>query len=86
MVGCGICFPCAEALALADQGRQSGTANSVSGFATFTIAGLVSPIPGLLGIAGPTALAVVLLATSATALVGAVLLNQAAPPRTRGAT
>lgn len=82
MLGCGGCFPCAEALALENQGSQSGTANSVSGFATFAAAGLVSPLAGLAGIADATPLAIVLLATSAAALAGVVFILRSEPTRT----
>jgi MFS transporter, DHA1 family, multidrug resistance protein len=70
VAACGGCFPCAAAIALADQGAQSGTATSVYGFATFAAAGLVSPVAGLIGISDATPLALVLLATSATSVVG----------------
>jgi MFS transporter, DHA1 family, multidrug resistance protein len=70
VAGCGGCFPCAAAIALDDQGAQSGTATSVYGFATFAAAGLVSPVAGLIGISDATPLALVLLATSATSVVG----------------
>jgi len=78
LAGCGGCFPCAEALALKDQGGQSGTANSVSGFATFTFAGLVSPLAGLVGIADATPVAVVLLTTTTTSLACVGLIIRSA--------
>jgi MFS transporter, DHA1 family, multidrug resistance protein len=71
VAGCGGCFPCAEGLALHGQGEQSGTASSVHGFATFGAAGLIAPVPGLIGVTGAGPLAVVLLATSVTAVIGA---------------
>jgi DHA1 family bicyclomycin/chloramphenicol resistance-like MFS transporter len=74
VTGCGGCFPCAEALALGDQGGQAGTATSVHGFATFTVAGLASPVAGLVGIANATPVALVLLTTSLVALLGTGLL------------
>jgi DHA1 family bicyclomycin/chloramphenicol resistance-like MFS transporter len=69
VAGCGGCFACAEAIALDNQGDQSGTASSVYGFATFTVAGLVSPLAGLVGITDSTPVAVILCATSAISLV-----------------
>jgi len=80
VAGCGGCFPCAEALALSGQGGQAGTATSIHGFATFTIAGFASPVAGLVGITNATPVALVLLATSVTSLLGSGLLLQA--PRT----
>jgi hypothetical protein len=81
--GCGGCFPCAEALALAHQGDQSGTASSVHGFTAFTVAGLVSPLAGLVGIGNVTPVATVLLTTSATALLSVGLLLRSIPGRER---
>jgi DHA1 family bicyclomycin/chloramphenicol resistance-like MFS transporter len=78
VAGCGGCFPCAEGLALHDQGEQSGTASSVHGFATFGAAGLVAPLPGLIGVDGAGPLALVLLATSATAVIGAARMARPA--------
>lgn len=80
VAACGGCFPCAEALALGGQGGQAGTATSIHGFATFTIAGFASPVAGLVGITNATPVALVLLATSVTSLLGSGLLLQA--PRT----
>lgn len=47
---CGLCFPCAQVLALANHGEEAGTAAAVTGSANATIAGLVSPIPGIIGL------------------------------------
>jgi DHA1 family bicyclomycin/chloramphenicol resistance-like MFS transporter len=77
VAGCGGCFACAEAIALDGQGGQAGTASSVYGFATFTVAGLVSPLAGLVGIADSTPVAAVLVATSAISLVGVGLIVRA---------
>jgi DHA1 family bicyclomycin/chloramphenicol resistance-like MFS transporter len=74
VAGCGGCFACAAGLALHGQGTQPGTATSVYGFATFAVAGLVSPLAGLAGITDATPVAVVLLATSAVSLAATGLL------------
>jgi DHA1 family bicyclomycin/chloramphenicol resistance-like MFS transporter len=71
---CGGCFSAAAGTALGGQGDQSGTAASVYGFATFAAAGLLSPVAGLVGIPDATPVAVVLLATSSTALAGVALI------------
>ncbi len=77
VTGCGGCFSAAAGAALAQQREQSGTAASVYGFATFAAAGLVSPLAGLVGIANATPVAVVLLVTSSTAMVGVALIVRA---------
>jgi DHA1 family bicyclomycin/chloramphenicol resistance-like MFS transporter len=74
VAGCGGCFAGAAGIALDDQGAQAGTATSVYGFATFAVAGLASPLAGLAGITDATPVAVVLLATSVTSLVGVGLI------------
>lgn len=84
VAGCGGCFACAAALALHDQGAQSGTATSVYGFATFAAAGLVAPLAGLAGITDATPVAVVLLVTSAISLAAAGLLVRGRRAQTVG--
>ncbi|WP_433726624.1 Bcr/CflA family efflux MFS transporter [Actinoplanes sp. CA-051413] len=95
VAGCGGCFAGAAGLALHGQGAQSGTATSVYGFATFAVAGLVSPLAGLAGITDATPLAVVLLATAAVSLTAAGFLlragaaqatSVAVPPVTRSSS
>jgi DHA1 family bicyclomycin/chloramphenicol resistance-like MFS transporter len=95
VAGCGGCFAGAAGLALHGQGAQSGTATSVYGFATFAVAGLVSPLAGLAGITDATPLAVVLLATAAVSLAAAGFLlragaaqatSVAVPPVTRSSS
>jgi MFS transporter, DHA1 family, multidrug resistance protein len=78
VAGCGGCFACAEAIALDNQGGQSGTASSIYGFATFTAAGLASPLAGLVGMADPTPVSIVLLTTSAVSLAGVGLIIRSA--------
>jgi DHA1 family bicyclomycin/chloramphenicol resistance-like MFS transporter len=77
VAGCGGSFPCAEALALDGQPGQAGTASSVHGFVTFAAAGLIAPLAGLAGIADAAPVAAVLIGTSGTALLGALLLTRA---------
>jgi MFS transporter, DHA1 family, multidrug resistance protein len=74
VAGCGGCFACAEAIALDKQGDQAGTASSIYGFATFTVAGLICPLAGLIGIVNPTPVGVILFTTSAIALAGVGLI------------
>lgn len=49
ILGTGFTFPSVQVLALAKHGAQAGTAASLLGAATFTMAGLVSPVVGWLG-------------------------------------
>jgi DHA1 family bicyclomycin/chloramphenicol resistance-like MFS transporter len=46
----GFMSPCIQVLALANHARAAGTAASVSGFTTTILAGLVSAVPGILGL------------------------------------
>jgi DHA1 family bicyclomycin/chloramphenicol resistance-like MFS transporter len=46
----GFMSPCVQVLALAAHGRAAGTAASLSGFTTTILAGLVSAVPGILGL------------------------------------
>jgi DHA1 family bicyclomycin/chloramphenicol resistance-like MFS transporter len=50
----GVCIPCVTGLALAPHGAEAGTAASLLGAMNFTVAGLVTPLVGL--IATPDAL------------------------------
>jgi DHA1 family bicyclomycin/chloramphenicol resistance-like MFS transporter len=50
IMGTGFMFPCVQVLALASHASQAGTAASLLGFATFMMAGLISPVVGWLGI------------------------------------
>ena len=50
VASCGLCFPCAQVLALANHGQEAGTAAAITGSANAAIAGLVSPIPGIIGL------------------------------------
>jgi DHA1 family bicyclomycin/chloramphenicol resistance-like MFS transporter len=54
ILGTGFTFPCVQVLALASHGAQAGTAASLLGFATFMMAGLISPVVGWLGIQSAT--------------------------------
>lgn len=50
MLGAGTCSPCLGVLALADHGNEAGTAAALVGAANFGLAGVASPIVGLIGI------------------------------------
>ncbi|WBU36899.1 multidrug effflux MFS transporter [Homoserinibacter sp. YIM 151385] len=50
LTACGFTFPCVQVLALANHGKEAGTAASLLGAVNFGTAGAVSPIVGALGI------------------------------------
>lgn len=67
----GFIFPCVQVLALINNGAQAGTAASLLGAVTFGLAGIVSPLVGLLGegIESATPMALVMASCIATAMV-----------------
>lgn len=50
IAACGFGFPCVQVLALNGHGHEAGTAASLLGALNFGIAGIVSPIVGILGV------------------------------------
>lgn len=68
---CGFTFPCVQVLALDRHAREAGTAASVLGALNFGLAGLISPIVGLFGIANAIPMGSVM---ACTALVSVFLL------------
>ncbi|MES1212837.1 MAG: Bcr/CflA family drug resistance efflux transporter, partial [Leifsonia sp.] len=66
---CGFCFPIVQVLALAHHGQEAGTAASLLGAVNFGIAGLISPIVGVLGISSALPMAQVMVVTLIVALV-----------------
>ncbi|MGV8884549.1 MAG: multidrug effflux MFS transporter [Microbacteriaceae bacterium] len=50
ILSCGFAFPCQQVLALAGHGGEAATAASLMGAVNFGLAGLISPLVGLLGI------------------------------------
>jgi DHA1 family bicyclomycin/chloramphenicol resistance-like MFS transporter len=50
IAACGFGFPCVQVLALNGHGHEAGTAASLLGALNFGIAGIVSPIVGVLGV------------------------------------
>jgi DHA1 family bicyclomycin/chloramphenicol resistance-like MFS transporter len=79
ITGCGFCFPIVQVLALAHHGQEAGTAASLLGAVNFGLAGLISPIVGLLGISSALPMAEVMVATLIVALLSLWLLVR---PRT----
>ncbi len=64
ITACGFGFPMVQALALVNHGSEAGTAASLLGAMNFGLAGLLSPIVGLFGIANAVPMGSVMAATS----------------------
>jgi DHA1 family bicyclomycin/chloramphenicol resistance-like MFS transporter len=79
ILGAGFTFPSVQVLALAKHGAQAGTAASLLGAATFTMAGLVSPVVGWLGVGSPGPMGAV---QAACVLLAAAALWLVVRPRT----
>lgn len=72
MTACGFTFPCAQVLALDRHPEAAGTAASVLGAANNGVAGIVSPLVGLVSAAGITA------GSMATVMIACAILAIAA--------
>jgi DHA1 family bicyclomycin/chloramphenicol resistance-like MFS transporter len=68
ITACGFGFPCVQVLALTNHGKEAGTAASVLGAMNFGLAGAISPIVGLFGIADAIPMGSVMAATAAVAI------------------
>ncbi|WP_022901887.1 multidrug effflux MFS transporter [Humibacter albus] len=64
ITSCGFGFPCVQVLALNGHGAEAGTAASLQGASNFAIAGLISPLVGLLGVASAAPMGIVMLGCS----------------------
>ncbi|MEO8528039.1 MAG: multidrug effflux MFS transporter [Pseudolysinimonas sp.] len=71
---CGLCFPCVQVLTLANHGSEAGTAASITGAANAAIAGLVSTIPGFIGLTSGAPVGWVVLAAMTVAMASLWLL------------
>jgi DHA1 family bicyclomycin/chloramphenicol resistance-like MFS transporter len=69
IAACGFSFPCTQVLALANHGSEAGTAASLLGALNFGLAGLVSPIVGLFGIASAVPMGIVMGCTAVVSIV-----------------
>ncbi|MCJ1707634.1 multidrug effflux MFS transporter [Microbacterium sp. VKM Ac-2923] len=82
MTACGFTFPCAQVLALDRHGKAAGTAQSIIGAANFGVAGIISPLVGLLatgsGITATTMASVMV----GCAVIGVIALWTLVRPRT----
>jgi DHA1 family bicyclomycin/chloramphenicol resistance-like MFS transporter len=79
ITACGFGFPMVQALALVNHGKEAGTAASLLGAMNFGLAGLISPIVGLFGIANAVPMGTVM---AVTAMVSIASLWLIVRPRT----
>ena len=79
IAACGFSFPCVQVLALANHGKEAGTAASLLGAVNFGVAGILSPIVGLFGITNAVPMGIV---RAATAIVAIFTLWFVVQPRT----
>lgn len=79
---CGLCFPCFPVLALANHGNEAGTAASITGAANFAVAGVVSGIPGAIGLTSgaPVGLVCGVAAAFAILVLWLVVRPRSVPP------
>jgi MFS transporter, DHA1 family, multidrug resistance protein len=74
IAACGFCFPCMQVLALAEHGAEAGTAASVLGAANYGIAGLISPVIGIFGVANAIPMGTTMICTSTVAVLALWIL------------
>jgi DHA1 family bicyclomycin/chloramphenicol resistance-like MFS transporter len=79
IAACGFSFPLVQVIGLASHGKEAGTAASLLGALNFGVAGIISPIVGLLGISTATPMAMVM---GTTAFVAILVLWFVVRPRT----
>ncbi|WP_022882749.1 multidrug effflux MFS transporter [Gryllotalpicola ginsengisoli] len=66
---CGFGFPCVGVLAMNSHPHEAGTAASLLGAGQFVLAGLISPIVGLLGVSSGAPMGEVMICTSVVSVV-----------------
>ena len=69
ILSCGFAFPAVQVLALAHHGAEAGTAASLLGALNFGLAGVISPLIGLMGVGSAVPMAFVMLLAAAVAIV-----------------
>jgi DHA1 family bicyclomycin/chloramphenicol resistance-like MFS transporter len=69
IMAAGFGFPAVQVLALVNHGHEAGTAASLLGALNFGLAGLISPIVGVLGIDSAVPMASVMLATASVSIL-----------------
>ncbi|RZU66358.1 DHA1 family bicyclomycin/chloramphenicol resistance-like MFS transporter [Microterricola gilva] len=61
---CGFSFPCVQVIALNGHGQEAGTAASLLGAVNFGLAGVISPVVGMLGVSTAAPMGAVMSVTS----------------------
>jgi DHA1 family bicyclomycin/chloramphenicol resistance-like MFS transporter len=74
IASCGFSFPQVQVLALANHGREAGTAASLLGALNFGLAGLISPIVGFLGVSSAAPMGAVMVCTTAVGIASLWIL------------
>ena len=69
ILACGFSFPAVQVLALAHHGAEAGTAASLLGALNFGLAGVISPLIGLMGVGSAVPMAIVMLLAAGVAIV-----------------
>jgi DHA1 family bicyclomycin/chloramphenicol resistance-like MFS transporter len=79
IASCGFSFPQVQVLALANHGKEAGTAASLLGALNFGLAGLISPVVGFIGVKTAAPMGAVMNCTTAVAILSLWILVR---PRT----
>ncbi|BDZ51677.1 Bcr/CflA family drug resistance efflux transporter [Frondihabitans sucicola] len=74
IASCGFSFPQVQVLALANHGKEAGTAASLLGALNFGLAGLISPVVGFIGVSTAAPMGAVMICTTAVAILSLWLL------------
>ncbi|UOQ90059.1 multidrug effflux MFS transporter [Agromyces endophyticus] len=84
ITACGFSFPAVQILALASHGSEAGTAASLLGALNFGLAGLISPVIGVMGVGSALPMAIVMTGAAAVAIIGlwALVRPKTVPPLT----
>ncbi|KQO62273.1 multidrug effflux MFS transporter [Curtobacterium sp. Leaf261] len=69
IAACGFGFPLVQVLGLAAHGKEAGTAASLLGALNFGVAGIISPVVGIIGVSSATPMAAVMACTAAVAIL-----------------
>ncbi len=79
IAACGFGFPCVQVLALNGHGHEAGTAASLLGALNFGIAGIISPVVGILGVGSAAPMGFVMAICAAVSIAALWLIVR---PRT----
>jgi MFS transporter, DHA1 family, multidrug resistance protein len=74
IAACGFTMPCVQVLALNAHGHEAGTAASLLGAANFGVAGLISPVVGLLGVSNSIPMGAVMGAAAVVSILALWLI------------